>query len=299
MEAVMSKYGDYVLFTDSSCDLPNDLAEKYDIKVMPMSFLMEEKAYNHYIDAREMSLDEFYSKLKSGIQSQTTQISFDNYREFWEPYLKEGKDIVYVALTSGLSGTYNTSKIVARDLMEQYPERKIDIIDSLCASAGQGALMYYVGKKYTKDKLSSNELVAYIERLRLKICHWFVVDDIDQLKRGGRISSVTATFAKALQIKPVLSVDNEGKLVNVGKIRGANNVINMLIDKMKRDGAFYRRQTVIVAHADNIEGAQELKKQVKGLVKKVKIFDIGPVIGTHVGSGMLAIVFVGKRNLYM
>lgn len=295
----MSKYGEYVLFTDSTCDLPNDLAEDMNIKVMPMGFLMEGKAYNHYLDAREMSLDEFYKKLKSGIQSQTTQIAFNSYTDYWEPYLKAGKDIVYIAFTSGLSGTYNTSKIAARDLLDNYPDRSITIIDSLCASAGQGALMYYVGNKYKKEKPSSEELIAYAEDLKLRLCHWFVVDDIDQLKRGGRISGVTATFAKALQIKPVLSLDNDGKLVNVGKIRGNNNINDLLIKKMKQDADDYKNQTVIVAHADNIEGAKELKKEIKSLVKDVLIFDIGPVIGTHVGSGMLALVFVGKRNLEM
>lgn len=295
----MSKYGDYVLFTDSTCDMPNDMAEKFNLNVMPMGFLMEEKAYNHYLDAREMSLETFYKKLKDGVQSQTTQIAINCYAEYWEPYLKEGKDILYIAFTSGLSGTYNTSKIAARDLLESYPDRQITIIDSLCASAGQGALMYYVGKKYKDDKPSSEELAAYTEEIKLKLAHWFVVDDIDQLKRGGRISGVTASFAKALQIKPVLSLDNEGKLVNVGKIRGANNVNDLLIKKLRRDGEDIKNQTVIVAHADYIEGAKELKKELKGLVKDVLIFDIGPVIGTHVGSGMLALVFLGKRNLEM
>nr|MCR5652799.1 DegV family protein [Ruminococcus sp.] len=231
----MSKYGDYVLFTDSTCDLPDDIAKKYDINILPMGFLMEEKAYNHFLDAREMSLDEFYSKLKSGIQSQTTQIAFNTYSDYWEPFLKDGKDIVYIAFSSALSGTYNTSKIAARDLLEKYPDRNITIIDSASASAGQGALMYYVGKKYKNDNPDSDTIAAYAENLKLKICHWFVVDDIDQLKRGGRISSVTATFAKALQIKPVLSIDNDGKLINVGKIRGANNINDLLIKKMERD----------------------------------------------------------------
>ena len=293
----MSKYGDYVLFTDSTCDLPDDIAQEFDIKVMPMGFLMEEKAYNHYLDAREMSLDEFYSKLKSGVPSQTTQIAFNSYSEYWEPYLKECKDIVYIAFSSALSGTYNTSRIAARNLLEKYPDRSITIIDSACASAGQGALMYYVGKKYVSEKPDSETIAAYAENLKLKICHWFVVDDIEQLKRGGRISSLTATFAKALQIKPVLSVDNEGRLVNAGKIRGANNIGGLLIKIMERDAVRYKHQTVFIAHADNIEGAKALRKMIKGMVKEVKVFDIGPVIGTHVGTGMLALVFAGKRNI--
>lgn len=295
----MSKYGDYVLVTDSTCDLPDRYAEEFGLEVLPMVFLMEEKAYNHYLDAREMSLKEFYSKLKSGVRSQTTQIGYNTYIEFFERILKKGKDIVYIAFTSGLSGTYNTSTIAARDVLENYPDRKIDIIDSRCASAGQGTLMYYIGKKYKNDKPSSEDIIKFAENVKMRVCHWFVVDDIDQLKRGGRISSVTATFAKALQIKPVLSVDTDGKLVNVGKIRGSNNVYDLLIKMLERDGDEIDRQTVIVAHADNIDGAKELKKRVKGLVKNVHIFDIGPVIGTHVGSGMLALCFLGTRKTEM
>ena len=159
--------------------------------------------------------------------------------------------------------------------------------------------MYYIGKKYKNDKPSSEDIIKFAENVKMRVCHWFVVDDIDQLKRGGRISSVTATFAKALQIKPVLSVDTDGKLVNVGKIRGSNNVYDLLIKMLERDGDEIDRQTVIVAHADNIDGAKELKKRVKGLVKNVHIFDIGPVIGTHVGSGMLALCFLGTRKTEM
>ncbi len=292
----MSKYGDYVLVTDSTCDLPDKLAKELKLEVFPMVFLMQEKAYNHYLDAREMSLEEFYSKLKSGVMSQTTQISYNSYLEFFDKFLKEGKDVVYVSFTSGLSGTYNTSRIAARDMKEKYPDRTIEIVDSKCASVGQGLLLYYVGKKYTEGKPDMKELVDYAESIKLNICHWFVVDDIEQLKRGGRISSVTATFAKALQIKPVLSIDNDGKLINVGKVRGANNVYDLLVSKLEEYGEDAENQTVIVAHANYPDGAQELKKKVKKYVKDVIVSDIGPVIGTHVGSGMLALTFMGRRE---
>ena len=295
----MSNYGDYVLVTDSTCDLSADFAEKRGLEVMPMVFLMEDKVYNHYLDGREMSIEIFYNNLKRGVLSQTTQISYNSYLEYFEQFLKEDKDILYVCFTSGLSGTYNTSRIAARDLHEKYPQRKIEIIDSRCASIGQGLLMYYVANKYKDEKPSMEDLAEYTENLKLNVAHWFVVDDIEHLKRGGRISSVTATFAKALQIKPMLSLDDEGKLVNVGKIRGANNVYDALIKKMQRDGFDYGKQTVFIGHADNIEGAKELKKRVKSLVKDVEILDIGPVIGTHVGTGMLALTFTGSRNLNM
>lgn len=295
----MTKYGDYVLVTDSTCDLSDDFAKKCGLEVFPMVFLMDEKVYHHYLDGREMTLDIFYTNLKKGTMAQTTQISYSSYLEYLEQFLKEGKDVLYICFTSGLSGTFSTSQIAARDLKEKYPDRKITILDSKCASVGQGLLIYYTANKYKDDKPDMEELAEFAENLKMNVCHWFVVDDIEQLKRGGRISSVTATFAKALQIKPILSLDNDGKLVSVGKVRGANNVYDALIKKMQRDGFDYKNQTVIVGHADNIEGAKELKKRVKGMVKDVEIFDIGPVIGTHVGSGMLALAFTGERNTNM
>ncbi|MEE3427624.1 MAG: DegV family protein [Ruminococcus sp.] len=295
----MSKYGDYVLITDSTCDLTYDIAKKTNLEVMPMVFLMEDKVYNHYLDCREMSLDIFYNNIRRGIESKTTQISYNSYLEYFEKFLKDGKDILYVCFTSGLSGTFNTSRIAARDLKENYPDRKITILDSKCASIGQGLLMYYVANKFKNDKPDMDELAEYTESLKMNVCHWFVVDDIEHLKRGGRISAVTATFAKALQIKPMLSLDDDGKLVNVGKVRGANNVYDALVKKMQRDGFDYGKQTVFIGHADNIEGAKELKKKIKGLVKDVEILEIGPVIGTHVGTGMLALTFTGERNLQM
>ncbi len=293
----MSKYGKYVLVTDSTCDLPAKFAQEHKLEVFPLVFLMQGKAYNHYLDAREMSLEEFYTKLKSGVTSQTTQISYHSYMEFFEPFLKDGKDILYICFTSGLSGTYNTSKIAARDLLEKYPDREINIVDSRCASVGEGLIMYHIGEKFINEKPDMTELTDYAESIKLNVCHWFVVDDIEHLKRGGRISSFKATFAKALQIKPLISVDNDGKLVNVGKVRGSNNVYDAIIKKLIDHGEDYENQVVLVGHANFPEGAQEMKKRLKKLVKDVIICDIGPIIGTHVGAGMLGLAFMGQRIL--
>lgn len=289
---------DYVLMTDSSSDLPDALAKELDVKVIPMEYQMEGKSYRYYPDAREMRLDEFYSKLKSGIDATTTQINYDAYMNYFEPYLKEGKDILYICISLGLSGSYNTCKIAVNDLQEKYPQRKIYIIDACCDSAGMGFLVYKAGLKY-REGLTIDQMQEFVEDYKVKCCHWFVVDDLDHLKKGGRISAVTATFGKALQIKPMISVDETGKLVTVGKIRGANKVYGELIKKMQRDGENCESQTVVVAHADNRNGAEELAAQLRPLVKEVLIFDIGPVIGAHVGSGMLALLFRGKRNVTM
>ena len=288
----------YILMTDSNCDLPDSLAKELNLTVIPMEFIMEDKCYKHYLDAREMSLNDFYTKLKSGVMSKTTQINYTSYTEYFEEYLKQGKDILFVCFTSGMSGSYNTSLMAIEDLKKKYPERKIIAVDSRCASVGLGYLMYYVGKKYNEG-MEIEELAAYAEEMKHKIGHWFVVDDLEQLKRGGRISAVTATFGKALQIKPLISVDEEGKLVTVGKIRGASKVYDALIAKMERDGEDYKNQTVFIGHADSIDKAQELQKRVAPMVKDTVICDIGPVIGTHVGSGMVALLFIGKRDITM
>lgn len=286
----------YVFITDASCDLSERLVKEIGVRVIPMEFEIEGNYYLHYPDCRMMKLDEFYGYIRDGVVPKTTQINIDGFKRYFEAYLKAGKDILYTGIPTGLSGTFNTCKIAAEELKEKYPKRKIVLIDSCCDSAGLGYLVYLAGKKYAGGA-DLEELANYINVIKRKIGHWFVVDDLEMLKKGGRISSMAATFGKALQIKPLISVDETGKLVNVGKIRGARNVIPALVEKFKRDGRDMKKETVFVAHADNPEGAKELKKAVKSLCKNVEICEIGPVIGSHVGTGMLALVFFGERNL--
>lgn len=285
----------YVFMTDASCDLNQTQVDEVGVKVLPMEFQIEDKYYQHYPDCRMMSLEEFYGELKKGAQPKTTQINYLNFKNFFESYLKAGKDIIYTGISTGLSGTYDTCMIAVHELEEAYPERKIIVIDSRCDSAGLGLLVYLAGKKY-REGASIEELEKYIIDMRDKIAHWFVVDDLDQLKRGGRISALSATFGKALQIKPLISCDETGKLLNVGKIRGASNVIPTIVKHVERDAVNPKKSIAFVAHADNPDGAKALRKAIKGMFKEVQICEIGPVIGSHVGSGMLAAVFVGKRN---
>ena len=285
----------YVFMTDASCDLNQTQVDEVGVKVLPMEFQIEDKYYQHYPDCRMMSLEEFYGELKKGAQPKTTQINYLNFKNFFESYLKAGKDIIYTGISTGLSGTYDTCMIAVHELEEEYPKRKIIVIDSRCDSAGLGLLVYLAGQKY-REGASIEELEKYIIDMRDKIAHWFVVDDLDQLKRGGRISALSATFGKALQIKPLISCDETGKLLNVGKIRGASNVIPTIVKHVERDAVNPKKSIAFVAHADNPDGAKALRKAIKGMFKEVQICEIGPVIGSHVGSGMLAAVFVGKRN---
>ncbi len=282
--------------TDASCDMTEKQVTEAGVKVLPMEFQIEDKYYQHYPDCRMMSLEEFYGALRGGAVPKTTQINYMSFKSFFEPYLKAGKDVLYTGISTGLSGTYDTCMIAVRELEEEYPERKIVVIDSRCDSAGLGLLVYLAGKKY-REGATIEELEQFIVDTRDEIAHWFVVDDLEQLKRGGRISAAAAAFGKALQIKPLISCDETGKLVNVGKIRGKSNVIPTLEKHVKRDAVNPKKSIAFVAHADNPEGAKELRKAIKGMFKEVQICPIGPVIGSHVGPGMLAVVFKGKRDL--
>lgn len=287
---------DYKLFCDSTCDLTDEIAKKQNIEIIPMQFSVDNKNYSHYLDEREMTLSNFYAALKNGANVTTAQVQYDTFANSFEPFLKEGKDIIYICFTSGMSGTYNTCKIAVEELKEKYPERKICVIDSLSASVGEGYLAYLAGVKMNEGA-SFKELCDYIENTKMKICHWFVVDDLDQLKKGGRIGALSAAFGKALQIKPLISVDNDGKLIAVAKIRGNMKTYSTLIDRANRDGINLKEQTVFVAHAECPEKAEKLKEMVAPLVKEVKIVKVGPIIGSHVGQGMFALTFQGERNL--
>ena len=287
----------YKLFCDSTCDLTDSLAKELDIEIIPMQFCLDDKYYKHYLDEREMSMEDFYKALKNGADAKTAQVQYETFAEYFEPVLKEGMDIIYICFTSGMSGTYNTCKIAVEELKEKYPDRKITVIDSLCASAGEGYLAYLSGKKMQEEAPSFDELCKYIEDMKMKVVHWFVVDDLDQLKRGGRIGALSATFGKALQIKPLISVDNEGKLTVISKIRGNAKVFTTIVDRIKRDGVDLENQTVFVAHAECPEKAEKLKELLSPVVKEVITVKIGPIIGTHVGQGMCAALCFGERNL--
>ncbi len=289
---------DYVIITDSTADLPLEIIEKLNIDVIPMAFDMGDKNYTHYPDEREIKIHDFYDRLKNGENSVTTQINYFTYKESFDTFLKDGKDILYIAFSSGLSGTYNSSQLVIKELKEEYPERKIVSVDSLSASIGEGLLVYNAVMK-KEEGMTIEELVKWIEEHRNNMCHWFTVEDLHHLKRGGRISSVEAIIGTTLKIKPVLSVDDEGKLVNVTKVRGDKKSLEKLLDKMIEDGTNLKDQTIIIGHGDSLERAEYLADLIreKELVNDIIINTIGPIIGTHTGQGMIGLTFIGNKNL--
>ena len=288
----------YVIVSDATLDLPVEIINQYDIKVIPMGVEIDNVAYSHYYDERELPIEEFYAKLKNGSVSHTTQITPAVFEDYFGDLLKQGLDILYIAFSSGLSGTYNTAQLVIRELSEKYPDRKIIGIDSLCASVGEGLLVLNAAMQKQKG-MSLEELSTWVEENKTASCHWFTVKDLYYLKRGGRITYFEAAVGTAMKIRPVLSTDEQGKLVVQSKIRGTRAELDFLVKKLVSDGTSLSSQTVIVGHGDDLAQAQELENMIrnKNLVKDVIISKIGPVIGTHTGPGMLALVFMAKKNV--
>ena len=288
---------DFVILTDSSADLWVDMVRQLDVQVLPLSFSMGTQIYHNYPDNREIDPHAFYQLLRQGQVATTSAINMAQYTDALEPLLQEGKDVLVLAFSSGLSTTYNSSRLAVEELQEKYPERKIYTVDTLCASLGQGLLVYLAAKERDAGK-SIEQVRDWVEENKLHICHQFTVDDLHFLKRGGRISATTAVVGSMLQIKPVLHVDNEGHLINIAKARGRQASLKALVDKMEKTAIDPANQVVFISHGDCLEDAQTVEKMVKERfgVKEVYINYVGPVIGAHSGPGTLALFYVGSER---
>ena len=288
------KMNEYLIITDSSCDLSHDLAEQLGVKVIKLEFIIEgeEARANDGIDEKQ-----FYEILRSGKMVTTSAIAMDRFISEVEPALKEGKDVIYLGFSSGLSSTYSAGFIGAQELSEKYPDRKIYTVDTLAASMGQGLLVWYAANM-KKDGKSIEEVRDFVEENKLKLAHWFTVNDLFFLKRGGRVSAATALVGTMLNIKPVLHVDDEGKLVSVSKARGRKNAVDALFEKAKESAIDAAGQTMFISHGDCIEDAEYLASKLKSElgVKDVIISYIGPVIGAHAGPQTLALFFIGTNR---
>lgn len=289
--------GDYVIMTDSSCDLPTYLVKELGLYVLPLSFYLDDKKYMNYTDEREILNKDFYELIRKKKQAKTSGINVSDFINEMEKLLRDGKNILYLGFSSKLSCTYSNAVVAVNELKGKYPERKIYTVDTKCASLGQGLLTYLVSKGKI-DGLDIDKAFELAENLKLKICHWFTVDDLFYLKRGGRISGATAAIGSLLGIKPLLHVDNEGCLIGIGKVRGRKSSLDFIINKVKESAVNIAEQVVFISHGDCIEDAEyvanELKNRFK--VKDVVINYVGPVIGCHSGPGTLAVFFVGKER---
>lgn len=287
----------YVVMTDSSADLTAGLVEQLGLDVIPLSVNVGEQSFMNYPDEREISSPDFYDLLRKGANAQTSAVNVDTFLNAMSVHLKAGKDVLYLGFSSGLSSTYGASEIAAQELREIYPDRKILTVDTLCASLGQGLLVYLTMQKVLSGA-TIEEAAAYAEENRLHLCHWFTVDDLFFLKRGGRVSAATALVGSALGIKPVLHVDNEGHLINVSKARGRKNSILALVDRMESSAIEPQKQTIFISHGDCLADAEFLAAEVRKRfgVTDITINFVGPVIGAHSGPGTLALFFLGTER---
>lgn len=288
---------DFVILTDSSADLGADMAAQLDIQVLPLSFTIQGVTYHNYPDNHEMDPAVFYSMLRKGEQATTSAVNVAQYTEALEPLLQAGKDVLVLAFSSGLSATYNSSRLAVEELKEKYPDRKLYTVDTLCASLGQGLLVYLAAKEREQGK-SIEEVRDWVEAHKLNLCHQFTVDDLHFLKRGGRISATTAVLGSMLQIKPVLHVDDEGHLINIAKARGRAASLKALVDKMEITAIDPKDQIVFISHGDCLADAEMVAQMVKDRmgVQQVYINYVGPVIGAHSGPGTLALFYVGTER---
>ena len=288
---------DFAILTDSCADLTAAMVEQLDVQVLPLSFNMDEKIVFNYPDNREMDPHEFYDSLRAGKTATTSAVNVAQFTEAMESCLQAGKDVLVLAFSSGLSTTYNSAAIAADDLKEKYPERKIYVVDTLCASLGQGLLVYLAAKERAKGK-SIEQVRDWAEANKMSIAHQFTVNDLFHLKRGGRVSAATAVVGSMLAIKPVLHVDDEGHLINIGKVRGRAASLKALVDAMEKSAIDPANQTVFISHGDCWDDANAVADMVKERfgVKEVIMNYVGPVIGAHAGPGVVALFYIGRER---
>ena len=287
----------YTIITDSSCDLPDSLVKELELEVLPLAFIMDGKTYRNYPDNREMAPKDFYNKQREGSMATTNAVNVGEAADAMEAVLKRGEDVLVLAFSSGLSTTCNSFQIAAGDLAEQYPDRKIFVVDTLCASLGQGMFVYQAARLRQAGK-SMEEVRDWAEQNRLNQCHWFTATDLSFLKKGGRVSAATAVVGTMLQIKPVMHVDNEGHLIKVDTARGRKASLNALVDKVGELADNPAAQTMFISNSDCQEDAQYVADQIKARygTEEIIINSIGPVIGAHTGPGCVALFFTGKHR---
>lgn len=285
----MSKYE---IFTDSSADLPKELIEKYDLKVMQLEVTIDEK---EPVLNKDVDIKSFYDQLRAGANAKTSAVTLGYFEEHMRAALEAGKDILYIGFSSGLSATYNNGVIMLKELESEFPERKIYYLDTLCASVGQGLLVYYAAK-LRKQGETLETVFEKITLMKDNIHHQVTVDDLMFLKRGGRLDATSAVVGTVLKVKPLIIMDEAGHLQNVAKTRGRKNALKEMYQKFLENQNLEEFGTVAISHADCIEDAKVLETMVKEDFKgtEVIISDIGPVIGAHTGPGGLALCYLGK-----
>ncbi len=286
----------YQIVTDSTTDITQEMVGALGVRVIPLCYTLEGKTHPD-VPQGGMPITEFYNKLRTGSMSTTAQVNSEEFVEAFTPILEKGQDVLYIAFSSGLSGTCQSALIAKRTLEEQFPQRRVEVFDSLSASMGEG-LLVYLAVQQQKAGADLDAVLAWLRENVLHLCHWFTVDDLNHLKRGGRVSAATALVGTMLGIKPVLHVDDEGHLIPVSKVRGRKQSLDELVRKMAETAIDPAGQTVFISHGDCLEDAQYVEKRIREKLgtQDLHINFIGPVIGAHSGPGTVALFFLGQHR---
>ena len=287
---------DYVITVNSTVDLPIEWLEERNVKVIPLKYTIDNQTYT---DMEGLSAKEFFAKLREGKMAETSQVNPEEARSYLEPFLKKGKDILHLGFSSALSGTLNSMRIAGEELSEQYPEAKIIIVDTLCACLGEGLLLHHVLKQKAAGK-TIEEAAQWAEENKLHICHNVTVDDLNHLQRGGRVSKATAVLGTLVQIKPMIHMDDSGSLQVIGKERGRKKSLNKIVEMARQQikGWEDKNDLLMITHGDCLEDAEyvaELVRKTMG-IENILINNIGTVIGSHTGPGVVALFLMGEKR---
>ncbi|MDF2568041.1 MAG: DegV family protein [Oscillospiraceae bacterium] len=287
---------DFVIVTDSTCDLPEQYVKDNNLVVINLGYSLEDKDYDGSIQ-NSLTPKEFYDKVRNGSMPKTSMISPEQAEDAFEEIIQSGRDVLYIGFSSALSGSYNSGRIAAEMLSAKHPDFQIISIDSLCASLGEGLFVNYA-VDLKKQGLDIKEVAQKLESDKQKFLHYFTVSDLHHLHRGGRVSKASAVIGSMLGIKPVLHVDENGKLIPIAKVRGRKQSLDMLVEKMGTKLGSYINKIVYISHGDCIEDAEYVAKQVKEKynIKEFIINTVGPVVGAHSGPGTIALFFVGTNR---
>ncbi|MGN0025666.1 MAG: DegV family protein [Clostridium sp.] len=285
-----------ILFTDSCCDLPISFVNENNIQVMPIIVNINGEDIPDDL-GKSISHKDFYSLIRNGKLPKTSQVNVDTFERNFKKYVREGYSIIYIGFSSALSGCVNSARLAKEIIDEEIKDADITIIDTKSASMGLGLLVYYAANML-KEGNSKEDIVNWLENNKLKVNHWFTVDDLNHLKRGGRVSSTVAIVGTMLSIKPIMHVDNEGRLIPISKVKGRKKAIKVLCDKLKEKIVDSENQTVFISHGDCIQEAENLKELILSevKVKEIIINNIGPAVGSHSGPGTLALFFIGNSR---
>ncbi|MDR1017512.1 MAG: DegV family protein [Lachnospiraceae bacterium] len=285
---------EYIISVNSTVDMPKEWVLERADAIVALKYTMDGVTYE---DMNGLSPKEFFVKLREGHQAVTTQANPEQVMEVWKPFLDEGKDILHIAFTSGLSGTYNSCLIAANELKEKYPDRKIIVVDDLCACLGEAVLLYYASK-LKKEGKNIEEVAKWVEDNKLKVIHYVTIDDLNHLYRGGRLSKASAVLGSLVKLKPIIRVNDEGMLEVIAKERGRKKSMHKIVDMAYEKGKDFNNEVIFITHGDVLEEAEELAEMVKEkfTTSEVIINNIGTVIGSHTGPGVLAVFCIGESR---